>query len=687
MLWQNKSCDFWRGKRLTAYPKLFSEWRIRNTKIRNRVVFPPTCPTWTDGGVLTDMATAYYRERARGGVGLIIIGATHVHPSSLAAPLITPQLFNDANIGPLGEVAKAVHAEGAKLAIQLWHSGVRGMPNPKMDPGADFDATWFTYSPSQVPLGEYPGASTPKAMSEAEIAEIIAAYGAAAERAIAAGLDGVEFHMSHGYLPWQFLSPLYNKRTDRWGGSFENRLRFPIEAIRTIRRAIGSEPFLGYRINSTSFWPGDLEIDEVKKIVAALERQVDIDYVSVSAGVHHSFIHTPMHFEGGWERGYARDIRSVSSKPVLLVGRITRPEVAEELLEAGDGDAICLARQLFTDPEWANKAQEGREEDIRRCVAANHCWRNAATGQRVQCVYNPEIGRERAWGAGSLIRVAKPKKVLVVGGGPSGLEFARIAAARGHAVVVYEKEFDLGGHVRLQSLLPDRDEFLSIARWLTLQARKNGAVIRTESRVDEGNLDAVLAEERPDHVVIATGSRICIDGFQGWTAAAIPGWESAYCVGWDEIVTGAALPRGEVLVVDDLSTAVAPLTAVKMRLDGAATVRVVTRWPMVAMETMYDVYHDWIMPKVFDMGIEIIPHHFVKQIRDNEAVIYNVHSQHQERTLRADTIVMVTGRQSVNGLSDAARARGLSVETIGDANAPRGTYEAVFEGHRAGRKL
>ena len=363
-----------------------------------------------------------------------------------------------------------------------------------------------------------------------------------------------------------------------------------------------SEPFLGYRINSTSFWPGDLEIDEVKKIVAALEREVDIDYVSVSAGVHHSFIHTPMHFEGGWERGYARDIRSVSSKPVLLVGRITRPADAEELLEAGDGDAICLARQLFTDPEWANKAQEGREEDIRRCVAANHCWRNAATGQRVQCVYNPEIGRERAWGAGSLVRVAKPRKVLVVGGGPSGLEFARIAAARGHAVVVHEKEPDVGGHVRLQSLLPDRDEFLTIARWLALQARKNGATIRTDSRVDEGNLDAVLAEERPDHVVIATGSRICVDGFQGWTAAAMPGWESAYCVGWDEIVTGSALPRGEVLVLDDLSTAVAPLTAVKLRLGGVATVRIVTRWPMVAMETMYDVYHDWIMPKVFDPG-------------------------------------------------------------------------------------
>src|SRR5262245_29225462 len=409
------------------------------------------------------MATAYYRERARGGVGLIIIGATHVHPSSLAAPLITPQLFNDANIGPLAEIAKAVHAEGAKLAIQLWHSGVRGMPNPKMDPGADLDSTWFTYSPSQVPLGEYPGAATPKAMSEAEILEIIAAYGSAAERAIAAGLDGVEFHMSHGYLPWQFLSPLYNKRTDRWGGSFENRLRFPIEAIRAIRRAIGSEPFLGYRINSTSFWPGDLEIDEVKKIVAALEREVDIDYVSVSAGVHHSFIHTPMHFEGGWERGYARDIRSVSSKPVLLVGRITTPDVAEMLLEAGDGDAICLARQLFTDPEWANKAQEGREDDIRRCVAANFCWKSVSRGARVQCVYNPAVGRERAWGTGTLVQATDPRTVLVVGAGPAGLEYARVATARGHEVVVFEREDEVGGHVRLQALLPSRSEYGLIA--------------------------------------------------------------------------------------------------------------------------------------------------------------------------------------------------------------------------------
>ena len=653
--------------------------------MRNRIVFPPTCPTWTENGVLTDMATEYYRERARGGVGLIIIGATHVHPDSLAAPLITPQLYNDENIEPLARIAEAVQAEGCRLAIQLWHSGVRGLPFPKQDPSAPTDMTWYTMSPSQVPLGEFPGGSTPKAMSEAEILELIDAYAAAARRAIAAGLDGVEFHLSHGYLPWQFLSPLYNKRTDRWGGSYDGRLRFPVEAMNAIREAIGEQAFMGYRINSTSFWPGDLEIDEVKKIVGDLEARVDLDYVSVSAGVHHSFIHTPMHFEGGWERGYASDIRKVSGKPVLMVGRITTPDVAEELLAAGDGDAICLARQLFTDPEWVNKARDGREDDIRRCVAANLCWRNASTGQRVQCVYNPTIGREGQWGR--LDPVPSPRKVLIIGGGPAGLECARVAAARGHDVVLYEREAQTGGHVRIQSLLPDRGEFASAWIWLDNQARKNGARIIENHLVDAAAFDRLLTRERPDHVVISTGSRVSVDGFQGWTAEALPGWETGHCVGWDAVLTGDANVTGEVLVIDDISNAVAPLTAVWLRQRGKGPVRLVTRWPMIGMETIADVYHDWILPKVYECGIEIIPSHFVREISGRSVELYNVHHETALRSVDADTIVMVTGRQSENGLVERAANRGLSVEAIGDAVAPRGTFEAVFEGHRAGRAI
>ena len=674
---------------MTPYPRLFSGWQIRSTPIKNRIVFPPTCPTWVSdpwSGLFIDMATAYYAERAKGGVGLIIIGAAHVHPSSLSAPLLMPQLHDDRQIEPLSKIADAVHAEGCRLAIQLWHSGVRGGIGYKQAVGYDPDATWYSLSPSQVPLGEFPGASTPKVMSEEEIEEILEAYGSAAARAMAAGLDGVELHLGHGYLPWQFLSPLYNKRTDRWGGSYENRLRFPLEAMRRIRAAVGDERFVGYRINSTSFWPGDLELDEVTRIVADIEAQADIDYVNVTAGVHHAFIHTPMEFEPGWERGYARAIREVSSKPVLLVGRITTPEVAEMLLEAGDGDAICLARQLFTDPDWGVKAAEGRADDIRRCVAANHCWKSVSLGGRVQCVYNPEIGREAAWGKGTLQKVDAPKKALVIGAGPAGLEYARVAAARGHDVVVLEGNAAVGGHVRVQSLLPSRAEYGVIATWLADQAKKNGAEIRTASPVTAESLDGVLAAERPRHVVVATGSRVCRDGFQGWTAAPLPGWETGNCAGWDEVAEGKVRPAGEVIVLDDLQDVVAPLTAVALADEGAS-VKLVTRWPMVGMETILDVYLDWLLPKLYRAGVEMVCDRFVRAIDGDTVTLYNVHHEEIVTEVKADWVVMATGRQSENGLYPLLLESGVSVETIGDATAPRGTYEAVYEGHRQARKL
>ena len=364
---------------MSPYPRLFSEWTIRNTTVANRVVFAPTCPTWVADpleGVFTDQAVAYYEERAKAGCGLIIIGGTIIHREALYSEFNFPGLWNDEQVEGFAKVAEAVHRHGCKLATQLLHVGLRATPVLKKDPAYDHDADWYLVAPSQVPPGEYPNAPMPKELEEHEIEELLDAFAEAGRRAIAAGLDGVEFHMSHGYLPWQFLSPLYNHRTDGWGGSYENRLRFPLEALHRIRAAIGEEPFLGYRINSTSFWPGDLELEDVKRIVGDLEAQADVDYVNLSAGVHHSYIHTPMTYEPGWERGYTKAVKEVSTKPVLLVGRITNPEIAEEILEAGEADAILLARQYFADAEWAKKAMEGKAEDIRRCVAANYCWRS-----------------------------------------------------------------------------------------------------------------------------------------------------------------------------------------------------------------------------------------------------------------------------------------------------------------------
>ena len=674
---------------MTTYPHLFSEWQIRNTTIANRVVFAPTCPTWVADpyeGVFTDQAVAYYEERAKGGCGLIIIGGTIIHPSALYSSFNFPGLWDDKQVDGLAKVAKAVHKHGCKITCQLLHVGLRASAVPKTDPAYDFDATWYMVAPSQVPPGEYPNAPVPKELEEHEIQEIFGWYESAARRAIAAGLDGVEFHMSHGYLPWQFLSPLYNHRQDSWGGSYENRLRFPVEAMTRIRAAIGDEPFLGYRINSTSFWPGDLELEDIQQIVGDIEQQCDIDFVDLSAGVHHSYIHTPMTYEDGWEREYTRAVKTVSTKPVLLVGRITKPEVAEELLASGDADAILLARQLFADAEWANKAREGQDEDIRRCVAANYCWRSVIHGGRVQCIYNPTVGREKAWGAGTLDHVDTSKRVLVVGGGPAGLEFARVAAARGHEIVLLEREEELGGHVRSFSKLPGRAPFYGVSLWLAGQAAKNGAEIRLATEVRPESIDEVIAAEWPEHVVVATGARYLADGFQGQTAAPLPGYETGNCVAWDDVALGRQTPTGNVLVIDDLQDAAAPLTACKLAEEGAS-VRLVTRWPMFGMETIPEVYFIWIQSRLYEAGVEMTTDHFVEQIDGNRVTLFNVYAPDRKLELDADWIVMATGRRSENALYHALRERGVSVEAIGDAVAPRGTYEAVYEGHRAARKL
>ena len=674
-----------------AYRHLFSPLRIRNTTLPNRVIFAPVCPTWVRSpheGIFTEQAVAYYEERAKTGLGMIILGGHLINKDTIYTPLGFPGLWNDAQLEGLANVARAVKRHGCALSVQLLHLGLRS-PTPflKTDPARDPDEyNPYMVAPSQVPAGEIPGGPTPKELEEHEIEYILQCYEDAARRAISAGLDGIEFHIAHGYLPWQFLSPFYNKRTDRWGGSYENRLRFSIEAMRRIRKRIGDRPFIGYRINSTSFWDGDLEIEDIKRIHADFEKELDIDYVSVSAGVHHSWIHTPMTFEQGWEREYTRAIKTVAKKPVLLVGRVSHPGVADELLGSGDADAILLARQMIADEQWMTKAKEGRVNDIRRCVAANYCWRAVIRGSRVQCAYNPVVGRERLWGASAMRKVASPKRALVIGAGAAGLEYARIAAARGNHVVVYERETEVGGHVRAYGALPNRTQYGTIATWLAEQARGNGATIKTGSAITPENLDAVLAAEQPDHVVVATGARYRRDGFQGQTAKPLPGWESGRCVTWDEVALDKVTATGDVLVIDEMADVAAPLTAVKLARLGAK-VRLLTKWPMIGWETTAEVYLHWVLTYLYEAEVEIITDHAVKRINGSEVEIVNIYAPSKTRSIRADTIVMATARASETALYHLLRERGRSVEAIGCAVAPRTVYEATLEGHRAARKL
>jgi NADPH-dependent 2,4-dienoyl-CoA reductase/sulfur reductase-like enzyme len=341
---------------------------------------------------------------------------------------------------------------------------------------------------------------------------------------------------------------------------------------------------------------------------------------------------------------------------------------------------------MIADEQWMTKVKEGRVNDIRRCVAANYCWRAVIRGSRVQCAYNPVVGRERVWGASSMRKVAAPRRALVIGAGPAGLEYARVAAARGNHVVVYEREPEVGGHVRAYGALPNRTQYGTIATWLAEQARGNGAVIKTGNAITAENLDAVLSAEQPDHVVVATGARYRRDGFQGQTAKPLPGWQSGRCVSWDEVALDKITASGDVLVIDEMADVAAPLTAVKLARLGAK-VRLLTKWPMIGWETTAEVYLHWVLTYLYEAEVEIITDHAVKRINGSEVEIVNIYAPSKMRPITADTIVMATARASENALYHLLRERGRSVEAIGCAIAPRTVYEATLEGHRAARKL
>ncbi|MFQ5763053.1 MAG: NAD(P)-binding protein, partial [Candidatus Bathyarchaeia archaeon] len=612
------------------FPNLFKPLQIGPVTIKNRLVFAPTCPTMVNNaleGAFTEEAVSYYEERAKGEIGLIIIGGTHVHRDALMYPLLMPQLFNDKNIPRLREIKAVCGKHDVPVFIQLWHSGLFGTPLWKTEPLYDVEAEWSALAPSQVPQMDIPGV-TPKALEIHEIEAIVDSFGKAAARAKQAGLDGVEFHLAHGYLPWQFLSPYFNKRTDKYGGSLESRARFPIEAMTRMKENINSNMALGFRISCTANWPGDLTVDDTKEAVKLIERSVDVDFVDVTMGVYHTTIHAPMYVETGFEAPYAQHIKEVSKKPVFMVGRINEPALADRLIGMGVADAICLARQLFSDPYFAKKAKEGKVADIRSCVAVNYCWSRVVKGLRVQCVQNAALGRESIWGEDSYQPAETERKILVMGGGPAGLEAARVLAYRGHKVTLYEKEDHLGGNIRLEARLPGRSELGNIAVWLEHQAEKYGVktVLKTEVKVD--NLSQILAAEKPEVAIVATGSDFVRNGFQGFTSNEIPGWKSGNVYSFDDVLRGEAKIASKVIILDDLADIRAPALGEMLAAKGHG-VEIVTRWPMVGMELMHDVYLAWVYPRLYKQHVTMTPNTFIRSIDGSRVVLYNVYSNEE----------------------------------------------------------
>ena len=647
-----------------TFERLFSPLQLRDLSLRNRIFSTGHMTNLVRDGSPSEDLVAYHRARAEGGAGLIIMESARVHGSSLSdQPAINAG--SDACIPGFAAVAEAVKGAGAALFGQLSHAG-------RVTYALKRGRRLVTYAPSSSPDDRFH--SVPRAMPTAMVEELVAAFGAAAGRYRAAGLDGVEILASHGLLPAQFLNPRVNRREDRYGGSFENRLRFLKEALEVGRAAMDPAMVLGMRISADEKEADGLMPEEVIAVCQSLEAAGCLDYVNVTAGsmaglagsVH---VVPPMQIEHAYLAPLAAAVKAAVELPVFVAGRINQPQLAEAILASGQADLCGMTRAMIADPEMPKKAAAGRLDDIRACIACNQaCIGHMQMGVGISCIQHPETGRERRYG--KLTPAPAPKKVLVAGGGPAGMKAAAVAAARGHRVLLCEAGAQLGGQVLLAQALPGRAEFGGLITNLAREMELAGVELRLKQPVDA----ALVAAEAPDAVIIATGARP--------REIAVEGREEAHVLeAWD-ILTGAANPGQRVLVADWRSDWVGLGLAEKLALDGCQ-VRLAVNGPMAGQELQIYLRDHWV-GRLHKLGVEIIP--YAQIYGADEDTVYLRHSASGEPIIceGVDSLVLAQGHAPETGLEQALAESGLPLFLAGDCLAPRSAEEAVLEGLEAG---
>ncbi|MBW1848317.1 MAG: FAD-dependent oxidoreductase, partial [Deltaproteobacteria bacterium] len=507
------------------YIKLFEPISINNLEIKNRIVMPAMGLSYTDNYEFNDRFRGFYRERARGGVGLMTIGPVAIDKAG-SAPLM-PKLFDDENIEPLKNFIGELHKETmVKLATQLFHMGRYA-----------FSAFTGLSPIAPSPIPSKLTRETPREMTKEDIEEIKTAYADAARRAKAADFDFVEILACTGYLISQFLSPITNKRTDEYGGSIENRMRFGLEVIREVRKAVGDDFPVGIRIAGNDFMEGG-HTNKESSLFAAEAENASIDAVNVTGGWHETSIpQLTTNVPPGAYLYLAKGIKEKVNVPVFASNRLGDPNQAERALRSGRCDMICWARPLIADPELPNKIQEGRLDEIVPCIACNQgCFDSIFSGTSVCCVLNPRAGRENDF---TIEPATSKKKIMVAGGGPAGMEFAITAAKRGHDVTLYEKENDLGGQLNLAKSPPGKGEFQNFIDSMKNRMSRWGAKIKLGKNVTP----ELIKKNSPDVLVIASGAKpitLDIPGkdmphvFNAWDVLL----ENVYDIGKNVVIIG-----------------------------------------------------------------------------------------------------------------------------------------------------
>ncbi|MYI56552.1 MAG: FAD-dependent oxidoreductase [Acidimicrobiia bacterium] len=659
------------GPAAPPYPLLFSPLRIGPLEIRNRVIFAGHGSRFVDwhSHHLTERQGHYLAERAAGGVGLVIQGSSMVHPTGLAAAGVN-EVYSDDGIPAYARVAEMVKAEGAAIFGQLSHLGRQG---------DTFAAHRELWAPSA--LADPASRVVPHAMTRRDVAELTACYRSAAGRLVAAGFDGLEVYLAHGYLLCEFLSRFSNRRTDGYGGSLENRCRLPLEVLEAVRAQVGDGVPVGIRVSAEEFVPGGLTPGECSEVVAHLMARTRVDYVSVSQSNYASIdrMIPDMSFPRAPFAHYAAEIREATAGvPTFAVARLVTPDQCEELLATGTADAVCLVRPLIADPEWASKAASGRREDIRECISCNvGCRGGPHRGSPIACLVNPAVGEEARWGFRRLTKAARARRVVVIGGGPGGLKAAETAAVRGHEVILLEATERLGGQVLVAAAaMPYRDEFANSVRHLEGQIRKLGVEVRTGVRADAAT---ALADD-PSSVIVATGS------FPG--KLDVPGGELVHPV-QEAIAAGVAGPR--VVLVDAGEAGWKVCTTAE---NLAAAGHEVTLVSPVGVGASMDAFsRPPMLRRLRTAGVAFLEYHTLSAVRSGVAEVSETLTG-VPRLLAADSVVGASYGVAddalfgeLRALSEAGEAPGVELHAVGDCLAPRQAIDAIWDAFRVARTL
>jgi len=644
--------------------KLFEPGRIGKMSLKNRIVM---CPmgvgglTDPDGG-FSSRARDYYVARAKGGTGLIITSATLVTTAIEGEALksLISVLDSFDKKSRLSELAEEVHHYGAKLCIQL-SPGVGRVSAPPFGAKPPVSA-------SAVPAFWLPDTSC-RELTKEEIKMLVEAYGNSAALARDSGVDAIEIHGYGGYLVDQFMTALWNKRADEYGGDLDGRMRFPMELIQSVKDSCGKDFPIIFKFTPKHYIEGGRELDEGLEIARRLE-EAGVSALHVDMGCYESWYTTipPVYQPPACQIELAEAVKKVVKIPVIAHGKLGYPEVAEAVLRDGKADFIGLGRPLLADPEWANKVKEGRVDDIVPCIGCHDgCLSRIFTGKHISCAVNPTCGKEREY---ELSPAPEPKSVLVIGGGPGGLEAAIVAARRGHKVALWERGPQLGGNL-LPAMQPDfKRDIRRLVEYLTAQVRKLGVSVQLMKEATPNN----VLDANPDVVIIATGSDPIVPD--------LPGIERGNVSTAVEVLLGRKKVGDRVVVAG--GGFVGCETAVFLARQGkkVTIIEMLDRLMPPTEQPVFAINEMMLRKMIEESGIKVLTNTKLLEVQEGRVV---VESQGTKKQIECDSLVLALGLRPRNRLEKALDGRVKQVFTIGDAAEPRRIINAIWEGFHAAR--